>query len=117
MHGAEKEALEGFENNVKRGDQQKRGFDEGGEIFKLAVAVWMTLIGGLIGNAHRQKCDDRGDQIEPECSASDKIPKLPVRKTRNAFSETSTIAEPTLSSAACFFSRTSLETSPGMVAA
>src|ERR1700683_3627302 len=40
-----------------------------------------------------------------ECSASDKTPKLPVRTTRNIFSETSSTAEPTEASAARFFSR------------
>ena len=39
-----------------------------------------------------------------ECSASDKTPKLPVRTTRNIFSETSRIAEPTEASAAQRFS-------------
>ncbi len=43
----------------------------------------------------------------PECSASDNTPRLPVRSTKNAFSDTSTSAEPTLSSAARFFSFTS----------
>jgi hypothetical protein len=43
----------------------------------------------------------------PECSASDNTPKLPVRSTKNAFSDTNTSAEPTLSNAARFFSRTS----------
>src|ERR1700722_8464461 len=39
-----------------------------------------------------------------ECRASDKTPKLPVRRTRKVFRETSSTAEPTLSSAARFFS-------------
>src|SRR5690348_12667483 len=43
----------------------------------------------------------------PECSASDNTPRLPVLTTRNAFSETSSTAEPTLRSAARFFSRAS----------
>jgi len=43
----------------------------------------------------------------PECSASLSTPRLPVRITRNDFRETSSIAEPTLSSAARFFSRDS----------
>src|ERR1700719_3110269 len=46
----------------------------------------------------------------PECSASDSTPKLPVRSTRKVLSETSTSAEPTLSNAARFFSRTSSTT-------
>ncbi len=43
----------------------------------------------------------------PECSASERTPRLPVRITRKAFSETSSTAEPTLSSAALRFSRAS----------
>src|ERR1700730_5523279 len=43
----------------------------------------------------------------PECKASDNTPRLPVRSTRKAFSDTNTSAEPTLSSAARFFSRCS----------
>ena len=39
-----------------------------------------------------------------ECSASDKTPKLPVRTTRNIFSEISRTAEPTEASAAMRFS-------------
>src|ERR1700733_9543285 len=39
-----------------------------------------------------------------ECSASDKTPKLPVRTTRNIFSEMSRTAEPTEASAASRFS-------------
>src|SRR5882757_1675796 len=43
----------------------------------------------------------------PECRASDKTPKLPVRMTRKALRETNNRAETTLSSAARFFSFTS----------
>src|SRR6266478_6830419 len=43
----------------------------------------------------------------PECKASERTPKLPVRTTKNVLSETSSKAEPTLNSAARFFSRPS----------
>ena len=43
----------------------------------------------------------------PECKASDNTPKLPVRRTRNDFSDSNTTADATLSNAARFFSRTS----------
>src|SRR5260370_36888600 len=43
----------------------------------------------------------------PECNASERTPKLPVRITRKAFKDTSNTAEPTLNSAARRFSRTS----------
>src|SRR5260370_22895257 len=43
----------------------------------------------------------------PECNASDRTPKLPVRTTKNVLRETNRRAEPTLNSAASFFSRPS----------
>src|ERR1051325_489989 len=43
----------------------------------------------------------------PECKASESTPKLPVLTTRKPFRETRSRAEPTLKSAARFFSRTS----------
>src|SRR5712664_4238698 len=45
----------------------------------------------------------------PECNASDRTPKLPVRTTKNVLRETSSRAEPTLKSAARFFSLPSPE--------
>src|SRR5438270_14015372 len=44
----------------------------------------------------------------PECNASDKTPRLPVRTTRKAFNATKSPAETTLRSAARFFSRASI---------
>src|SRR5204863_7491847 len=44
----------------------------------------------------------------PECKASESTPKLPVLTTRKPFRETRSKAEPTLKSAARFFSRTSI---------
>src|SRR5689334_5128136 len=43
----------------------------------------------------------------PECKASDKTPKLPVRSTRNVLRETRRSADTTLKRAARFFSFTS----------
>src|ERR1700751_5184892 len=40
-----------------------------------------------------------------ECKASDKMPRLPVRSTRNTFSDTNKTAEPTEARAANRFSR------------
>src|SRR5216684_4608780 len=45
---------------------------------------------------------------KPECKASESTPRLPVLTTRKAFSETKSVAEPTLKSAARFFSRASI---------
>ena len=43
----------------------------------------------------------------PECNASERTPKLPVRTTKNVLKQTNSRAEPTLRSAARFFSRPS----------
>src|SRR5215467_5298397 len=43
----------------------------------------------------------------PECKASERTPRLPVLTTRKVFNETRSVAEPTLKSAARFFSRAS----------
>src|SRR5260370_29508516 len=43
----------------------------------------------------------------PECKASERTPKLPVRTTKNVLRETNSRAEPTLKSAARFYSRPS----------
>src|ERR1700740_2579724 len=40
-----------------------------------------------------------------ECKASDKMPRLPLRSTRNTFSDTNKTAEPTEARAANRFSR------------
>ncbi len=48
----EEEAVKGFVDDVERGHHEQGGFDEGGKIFKLAVAVGMAFVGGLIGNAY-----------------------------------------------------------------
>jgi len=64
VHRMKEEAREGFIDNVERSQDEQTGFDESGEIFKFAVAVRMTLIGGLVRNAHGKKRDHRGDQVE-----------------------------------------------------
>lgn len=48
---AKKDALERFPDDVGGGDQEKRSFDEGGEILKLCMAVGVISVGGLVGNA------------------------------------------------------------------
>src|SRR5215470_18093418 len=50
----------------------------------------------------------------PECSASESTPRLPVRTTRKAFRETRSVAEPTLNRAARFFSRASSSGAAGV---
>jgi hypothetical protein len=57
-------AVEGFVDDVKRRQYQEARFHEGGEIFKLAVTVGMSFVGGLVGNAEGQEGDDGCDQIQ-----------------------------------------------------
>ena len=51
-------------DDVDGGEDEQAGFDEGGEIFEFAVAVWVALVGGLIGDADGEKRDDGGDEVE-----------------------------------------------------
>ena len=64
VDGVEEEAIEGFIDDVDGGEEEQAGFDEGGEIFKFAVAVGVALVGRLIGNADGEKGDDGGDEVE-----------------------------------------------------
>src|SRR5215472_1497098 len=64
VHRVEKQPLKGFKDDVNGGEDKQAGFDEGGEIFKFAVAVGVALVGGLVRNTHGKKGDDRGDQVE-----------------------------------------------------
>jgi hypothetical protein len=58
------QALDGFVDDDYAGQKQQAGFDEGGEIFHLAVTVLMVGVGGLVGDAHREEGNGGGDQIE-----------------------------------------------------
>ena len=40
------------------------GFDEGGKILYLAVAVLMSGVGGPVGNVDREQSDDGCDEVE-----------------------------------------------------
>jgi len=64
LHVVKKEAVEAFVNDEYRGDEEQRGFHEGGKILKFAVAVGMAFVGGLVGHAHGEESDYRGQQIE-----------------------------------------------------
>ncbi len=48
MDGVEKEAGEGFVDDVNGGEDEEAGFDEGGEILEFAVAIGVALISGLV---------------------------------------------------------------------
>ena len=51
--------LDRLVHDPNAGQQQQAGFDEGGEILNFAVAVLVVRIGGLVGNPHREKRDQR----------------------------------------------------------
>src|SRR5580692_2296725 len=75
---------------------------------KLSTLPWpyrWSASAGLSATRTERNVITAATRSRMECSASDKTPKLPVRTTRNIFSETSSIAEPTEASAARFFSR------------
>jgi len=56
--------MEGFVDDVDGGENEQAGFDEGGEIFELAVAVGMAFVRGLVGDADGKKRDDGSDKVE-----------------------------------------------------
>src|ERR1700723_3364725 len=75
---------------------------------KLSTLPWpyrWSASAGLSATRTERNVITAATRSRMECSASDKTPKLPVRTTRNIFSETSSTAEPTEASAARFFSR------------
>ena len=57
--------MKSFVDNVQRGQQQQPGLHKRGKVLKLSVPVRMLLIRWLIGYAHGQKRDHRGNQIQP----------------------------------------------------
>ena len=59
--------------------QQQAGFDEGGEVFDLAVAVLMIGIGRLVADAHEYRVTTEATRSSEECSASERMPRLPLR--------------------------------------
>src|SRR6516164_8535048 len=64
VNGVKEQAVEGLDDDVNRGEDEKTGFDKGGKVFELAVAVGMALVGGPVRDAHREKGDDCRDKVE-----------------------------------------------------
>ena len=54
-----------FVNNPDASQQQKSGFEEGGEAFDFAVTILVVGVGRFVGNANREVGDYSGNQIEP----------------------------------------------------
>ena len=61
---AEEETNHGLVNDPDAGEQQQSGFHESGEILDFAVTVLVLGVGGLIGNADGEECQNGGDQVE-----------------------------------------------------
>src|ERR1700722_5854105 len=70
FHGVEDKPLYRLPYDVKRGEEQERSLDEGGEAFHFAMAVEVIGIGGLVRDAHRKIGNHRGYEIQ------DRIPSL-----------------------------------------
>lgn len=64
LHGMEEEALDRLIDDPYAGGKEQAGFDEGGDVLDLAVAVLVLRVGGQVTDAHREEGDDRGHQIE-----------------------------------------------------
>ena len=62
---AEEQTQRRLVNNPGAGQQQQSGLDEGGEIFDLAMTVLMVGVGRLVGDADREKSQQRRNQVEP----------------------------------------------------
>src|SRR5258708_40361503 len=59
-----KQSLDRFVDDDYASQQQKAGFNESREALNLAVTILMIGVGGLVGDAYGQQCNDSGDQIE-----------------------------------------------------
>src|ERR1700733_15185291 len=74
---------------------------------KLSTLPWpyrWSASAGLSATRTERNVITAATRSRMECSASDKTPKLPVRTTRNTFSEISRTADPTEANAASRFS-------------
>ena len=61
---AEEQAHDRFVDHPGAGQQKQAGFNEGGEVFDLAVAVLVVGVGGLVGDSDGEIGEQRRDQIE-----------------------------------------------------
>ena len=61
---AEEQAHDRFVDHPDAGQQKQAGFDEGGEVLDLAVAILVVGVGGLVGDSHGEIGEQGRDQIE-----------------------------------------------------
>ena len=73
----------------------------------LAVAVCVRAVGRADGDPDREEGQQRGDEVHPECSASEMSPRLFVASPGTSLSAMSAAAAPTEMSAVrrCGFMR------------
>ena len=64
VDGMKEQAIERFVDDVKGGDDEQAGFQEGGEVFKFAVTVRMARVGRLVGDTDGKKGNDGGDEVQ-----------------------------------------------------
>ena len=64
VHRLEEEPDDGLVDDPGAGHKKQHGFDQGGEIFDLAVAVGMIVVRRLVGDVNGQQGDDGGDEVE-----------------------------------------------------
>ncbi len=64
LNAAEEQTHDRFVDDPDAGQQKQAGFDEGGEVLDLAVAILMVGVGGLVGDSDREICEQGGDQIQ-----------------------------------------------------
>src|ERR1035441_2734505 len=65
FNSTEEETQCGFVDNPGAGQKEQASFDKCREVLDFAVAVLMIGVCGFVGNAHRKKREERGDQVEP----------------------------------------------------
>ena len=64
LHVMKEKTVHGLVDDPDAGEEEQAGFDEGGDVFDLAVAVLILGVGGQVADAHGIEGDDGGDQIE-----------------------------------------------------
>jgi hypothetical protein len=64
VNGVEKEAVEGFIDDVERRENEECGFHERRKVFEFTVTVKMAIVRGLIGDSDREESNDGGHEIE-----------------------------------------------------
>ena len=104
MHVVEEQPSDRLIDDPDAGQEQQTGFDEGGEVLYLAVAVLMVGVGRFIGDSHRKEVMAAATRSSPECAASESIPRLPVVVPTRAFRKVTARAAKTEFKATAFFS-------------